>query len=72
MYTIIKTNTFVQVLSGDKRYRTYDALVATIRTENERSIRLFERLGYQKCAHFKEIGRKFDRCLDIASYQKLS
>jgi L-amino acid N-acyltransferase YncA len=48
----------------------FHTLVATICTENERSIRLFERLGYEKCAHFKEIGYKFNRWLDIASYQK--
>ncbi|MCG7379201.1 N-acetyltransferase family protein [Paenibacillus sp. ACRSA] len=49
----------------------FHVLVATICTENERSIRLFERLGYEKCAHFKEVGYKFDRRLDIASYQKI-
>ncbi|NIK70971.1 MULTISPECIES: GNAT family N-acetyltransferase [unclassified Paenibacillus] len=49
----------------------FHVLVATICTENERSIRLFERLGYEKCAHFKEVGYKFNRRLDIASYQKI-
>lgn len=49
----------------------FHVLVATICTENERSIRLFERLGYEKCAHFKEVGYKFGRRLDIASYQKI-
>lgn len=32
---------------------------------------MFERLGYEKSAHFKEIGNKFGRWLDIASYQKI-
>jgi L-amino acid N-acyltransferase YncA len=49
----------------------FHVLVATICTENERSIKLFERLGYEKSAHFKEIGNKFGRWLDIASYQKI-
>ena len=49
----------------------FHGLVATICTENERSIRLFERMGYEKCAHFKEVGYKFGKWLDIASYQKI-
>ncbi|WP_029192538.1 GNAT family N-acetyltransferase [Paenibacillus harenae] len=49
----------------------FHTLIATICTENERSIRLFERYGYEKCALFKEVGYKFNRRLDIASYQKI-
>ncbi|WP_046227845.1 GNAT family N-acetyltransferase [Paenibacillus dauci] len=49
----------------------FHVLVATVCTENVNSIRLFERNGYEKCAHFRQIGRKFDRWLDIASYQKI-
>ncbi|MFE4569693.1 GNAT family N-acetyltransferase [Paenibacillus chitinolyticus] len=48
-----------QVLSGDKRYKTY-----VIKDPNTT-------LGYEKWAHFKEIGHKFDSWPDIASYQKL-
>jgi L-amino acid N-acyltransferase YncA len=49
----------------------YHVLVATICTENERSQRLFESSGYSLAAHFKEVGYKFGRRLDIASYQKI-
>ncbi|WP_219836784.1 GNAT family N-acetyltransferase [Paenibacillus sp. R14(2021)] len=49
----------------------FHVLVATICTENERSMRLFDRHGYVKCAHFQEVGLKFGRRLDIASYQKI-
>ncbi|MBO9608179.1 MAG: N-acetyltransferase [Paenibacillaceae bacterium] len=49
----------------------FHSLVAVICTENERSARLFERLGYERCALFREVGRKFDRWLDVASYQKI-
>lgn len=48
----------------------FHSLIAVICTENERSMRLFERLGYVRCALLREVGRKFDRWLDIASYQK--
>ncbi|MFB9326875.1 GNAT family N-acetyltransferase [Paenibacillus aurantiacus] len=61
----------VAFLEEEARRIGFHTLVATICTENERSIRLFERLGYEKCAHFREIGYKFGRWLDIASYQKV-
>lgn len=46
-------------------------LVATICGQNEASIRLFEKNGYQKCAHYKEVGQKFGQFLDIVAYQKI-
>ena len=46
-------------------------LVATICGENDRSIRVFERNGFQKCAHYREIGRKFGQLLDVVAYQKI-
>ncbi|MGG1550251.1 N-acetyltransferase family protein [Paenibacillus ferrarius] len=58
-------------LEGKALELGFHALVATVCTENERSIRMFERSGYVRCALFKEIGFKFDRWLDIASYQKI-
>ncbi|WP_169088410.1 GNAT family N-acetyltransferase [Paenibacillus sp. PL91] len=61
----------IAFLEEQGRASGFHVLIATICTENERSIRLFERHGYMKCAHFKEIGCKFGRKLDIASYQKI-
>lgn len=46
-------------------------LVATICGENSRSMHVFEQSGYIKCAHYKEVGRKFGRYLDIVVYQKI-
>ncbi|CAM4452699.1 L-amino acid N-acyltransferase YncA [Paenibacillus endophyticus] len=61
----------IRFLETQARELGFHVLVATICTKNERSIRMFERLGYEKSAHFKEIGNKFGRWLDIASYQKI-
>jgi phosphinothricin acetyltransferase len=47
------------------------ALVALITGENTASLNLFERNGYEKCAHIKEVGYKFERWLDLVVYQKL-
>jgi len=53
------------------RERNFHNLLAIICGENTASIRLFEKAGYTKCAHYREVGRKFDRWLDIVSYEKL-
>lgn len=46
-------------------------LVATICGENQASIRLFEKNGYTRCAHYREVGEKFGQRLDIVAYQKI-
>lgn len=45
-------------------------LIAIISGENKESILLFEKLGYEKCAHFKNVGEKFNKILDVVAYQK--
>ena len=45
--------------------------MASIFGENVASIRLFEKLGYKKYAHYREVGEKFGRFLDIVDYQKI-
>lgn len=53
------------------RIHEFHALMALICGENNGSIRLFEKNGYEKCAHCKEVGYKFDRWLDLVEYQKI-
>jgi len=45
-------------------------LIGVITSENEGSIQLFEKCGYSKAAHLKNIGVKFNRTLDVVWYQK--
>jgi L-amino acid N-acyltransferase len=47
------------------------AVVAGIDGENIASMRLHEKLGFTKVAQLKEVGRKFDRWLDLVFYQRL-
>lgn len=49
----------------------FHTLIATICGENDKSIKVFERNGYEKCAHYKEVGMKFGQWLDVVAYQKL-
>jgi L-amino acid N-acyltransferase YncA len=53
------------------RNQGFHTLIATICMENTRSKSLFEKNGYEQCALFKEIGYKFERRLDIGSFQKI-
>jgi phosphinothricin acetyltransferase len=45
-------------------------MFAFITAENEMSVKLFEKLGYDPCSHFKNIGEKFNRLLDVQVFQK--
>ena len=59
---------FIEKVAIDKKYHT---LIATIALGNINSIKLFESSGYKKCAHFKEVAKKFGKYLDVCSYQKM-
>ncbi|MBB3696944.1 GNAT family N-acetyltransferase [Flammeovirga yaeyamensis] len=45
-------------------------LMAVITGNNIGSIRLFEKHGYEKSAHLKQVGEKFGKILDVVIYQK--
>jgi len=61
----------LQFIEEYAREKEFHVLIATICTENSRSIRLFERNGYTKCGHYREVGKKFGRLLDIVAYLKI-
>ncbi|WP_108660665.1 GNAT family N-acetyltransferase [Acuticoccus kandeliae] len=44
-------------------------MVAGIEADNLASVRLHERLGFEKTGHLKEVGTKFGRWLDLAFLQ---
>ncbi|GGD55757.1 GNAT family N-acetyltransferase [Paenibacillus nasutitermitis] len=58
---------FIEVVA---KALSFHSLIATICAENESSIRLFAKQGYEQIAYFKEVGFKFGRWLDVVSYQK--
>ena len=45
-------------------------MIAGVDAANEGSIRMHERLGFVRGAVLREVGRKFDRWLDLAFMQK--
>jgi L-amino acid N-acyltransferase YncA len=46
-------------------------LIAGIDADNAASIRLHQRLQFKQVAHFQQVGRKFDRWLDLVFMQRL-
>jgi L-amino acid N-acyltransferase len=46
-------------------------LIAGIDASNAGSIALHWRLGFEQVAYFREVGRKFDRWLDLVFMQRI-
>jgi L-amino acid N-acyltransferase len=49
----------------------YHAMVAGIDATNEASLALHRRAGFQPVAHFREVGWKFERWLDLVFMEKM-
>jgi phosphinothricin acetyltransferase len=48
----------------------YHSMMALISSDQAASIRLHERQGFVEVAHLKEVGRKFDKWLDVVYLQR--
>ena len=49
----------------------YHALVGGCCSESAAVIALLETLGFERIAHFREVGRKFDRWLDVVFLERI-
>ena len=47
----------------------YHALLGGISLPNEASIKLHEKFGFKKVAHFKEVGYKFNKFIDVGYWE---
>ncbi len=62
-----------EALLNELRQRRLHLAIGGIAQPNEASVRLHERLGFRKVAHFSEVGLKFGRWIDVGYWQlKLS
>jgi phosphinothricin acetyltransferase len=59
----------VPLLIESARALGFHTIVAGIDSENEASLRLHARFGFERAAHFREIGYKFERWLDVVYVQ---
>ncbi len=51
------------------RERGFHSLIACITAENTRSLAFHEALGFRKVSHFRQVGHKFGRWLDVIDLQ---
>jgi phosphinothricin acetyltransferase len=49
----------------------YHAAMGGIALPNEASVKLHEKFGFTKVAHFAEVGYKFDRWIDVGYWQRI-
>ena len=61
----------IPYLEKNAKSNQIKVLIASISNENSASIKLIEKMGYTKCAHYKEVAEKFGRILDVVDYQKI-
>jgi L-amino acid N-acyltransferase YncA len=66
--TGIGSELYSQLLSALKSGGVH-AVMGGIALPNDASVRLHEKFGFKKVAHFKEVGFKFDRWIDVAYWQ---
>jgi L-amino acid N-acyltransferase YncA len=55
----------MQPLVDSARSKGYHAIIAGIDATNEASLRLHRSFGFEEVAHFKQVGYKFGRWLDL-------
>jgi phosphinothricin acetyltransferase len=47
------------------------AVIGGVALPNEASVRLHQKFGFEKVAHFKEVGFKFNRWIDVTYWQRI-
>jgi phosphinothricin acetyltransferase len=63
-------NALMHPLIARARAMGKHVMIAGVDAENEPSRRFHERLGFEKVAHFREVGFKFGRWLDLVFLQR--
>lgn len=58
-----------KALLEELRAREIHMAIGGIAQPNEASVALHESLGFEKVAHFKQVGRKFDRWIDVGYWE---
>ncbi len=61
--------TLYERLIADLKDRSVHCLIAGIALPNDASVALHEKIGFTKVANFREVGRKFDRWIDVAYWE---
>ncbi|MCF6188929.1 MAG: N-acetyltransferase family protein [Cocleimonas sp.] len=60
-----------QKLFDELATRSIRSIMAVIALPNTGSIALHEKMGFEKVAHFKEVGYKYEQWIDVGYWQKM-
>jgi L-amino acid N-acyltransferase len=63
--------TLVRALMSRARDLGKHVMIAGVDADNADSLRFHERLGFERVAHFREVGFKFGRWLDLVFLQRM-
>jgi phosphinothricin acetyltransferase len=58
-----------RALIDELRKREIRAVIGGIAQPNAASVALHESLGFEKVAHFKQVGRKFEKWVDVGYWE---
>ena len=64
----IGTRLYAELLELIKQ-QNYHTVIGGLTLPNEASVKLHEKFGFQEVAHFKEVGLKFGKWLDVGFWQ---
>ena len=64
----IGSKLYTELLSLLKE-ENYHVVLGGLTLPNEASVKLHEKFGFKQVAHFKEVGKKFDKWLDVGFWQ---
>lgn len=65
----IGTQLYNELLQQLKELK-YHTIIAGIALPNEVSVKFHEKFGFEKVAHFKQVGFKFEKFIDVGYWQK--
>jgi L-amino acid N-acyltransferase len=61
----------LQALINEARRLGKHVIIGGVELSNEASLKLHRHMGFEEVAHFKQVGYKFDRWLDIVFLQRI-
>lgn len=67
----VGTKLYERLFEEIKQTETH-AIIAGIALPNEASVRLHEKFGFEKVAHFREVGFKFYKWIDVGYWELIS
>lgn len=62
-------STLYAKLLSDLKHQNYHVVVGGLTLPNDASVKLHEKFGFKQVSHYKEVGLKFNKWLDVGFWQ---